>query len=153
MAVTMRRPYPAYRVNAYTPFTGEPMSEMNTTPLIDVLLVLLIMIIMTVPLASHSLEVDLPQGEGRPSNAPQISLSVTPAGQVIWDGETVSEARLEQLLARAATLDPAPVIRFRPDPQASYDDSVRLIAAVRDAGITRFAFIDNHLYREFGKGD
>jgi biopolymer transport protein ExbD len=152
MAVSFRRPYPAYRVNAYQASADQPMSEMNTTPLIDVLLVLLIMIIMTVPLGTHVLDVDLP-GEApvTPGEARQFSITISPAGQVFWDGEAVNQEGLGDRLAQAAALSPEPVIRFQPDPQTSYDASVQVIAQVRDAGLKKFAFIGNHEFRSFGR--
>jgi biopolymer transport protein ExbD len=152
MGVSFRRPYPTYRVNAFQASADQPMSEMNTTPLIDVMLVLLIMIIMTVPLGTHVLDVDLP-GEGPvvTGEARQFSITISPAGQVFWDGEAVNRDSLAERLTYATTLSPEPVIRFQPDPQASYDASVQVIAQVRDAGLKKFAFIGNEQFRTFGR--
>lgn len=154
MVAAFRRPYPAYRVNAYQASADNPMSEMNTTPLIDVLLVLLIMVIMSVPLAQHKLDVDLPQPTPPDTvipPAPQISVVIQPQGAVLWDGEAVTRSELQGRLAAAAEMTPAPVIRFRPDPQASYDDAVQVIALIGDAGISKFAFDGNEQFRTFGK--
>lgn len=154
MVAAFRRPYPAYRVNAYQASADNPMSEMNTTPLIDVLLVLLIMVIMSVPLAQHKLDVDLPQPTPPDTvipPAPQISVVIQPQGTVLWDGEAVTRSELQGRLAAAAAMDPAPVIRFRPDPQASYDDAVQVIALIGDAGLSKFAFDGNEQFRSFGK--
>lgn len=152
MVAAFRRPYPAYRVNAFQASADQPMSEINTTPLIDVLLVLLIMIILTVPIGNHVLDVDLP-GEPRviTSEAQQFSITISSGGQVFWDGETVDREGLAEHLAQAARLTPEPVIRFQPDPQASYDASVQVIAQVRDAGLKKFAFIGNEQFRTFGR--
>lgn len=152
MVAAFRRPYPAYRVNAFQASANQPMSEINTTPLIDVMLVLLIMIIITVPLGNHVLDVDLP-GESPPvtGDPQQFSITISPPGQVLWDGEAVNREGLAERLAHARTLSPEPVIRFQPDPQASYDASVQVIAQVRDAGLKKFAFIGNHEFRSFGK--
>ncbi len=149
------RPYPEYRVNAYAPTDTVPMSEMNTTPLIDVLLVLLIMIIMSIPIAQHELKVDLP-GETPPrptTPAPQISLSLTANGAALWDGEAVTTQQLQARLAETAAQRPDAVIRFQPNPMTSYNDAVQVINLVDDAGIEKFAFIGNHQYAEFGRGD
>lgn len=152
MPVTFRRPYPAYRANGYAAISAQqPMSEMNTTPLIDVLLVLLIMIIMTVPLATHTLEVDLPSDRGKATDAPQVSLTISAGGQAYWNGEAVSRAMLQQHLDAAMAQPVEPVIRFEPDPQTSYDASVQIIAQVREAGINRFAFIGNERSRTFAR--
>jgi biopolymer transport protein ExbD len=152
MVAAFKRPYPAYRVNAYQASANRPISEINTTPLIDVLLVLLIMIILTVPIGNHVLDVDLP-GEApvTPGEAQQFSITISPAGQVFWDGEAVNRESLAERLDYAGTLSPEPLIRFQPDPQTSYDASVQVIAQVRDAGLKKFAFIGNEQFRTFGR--
>lgn len=156
MVAAFRRPYPAYRVNAYqTSADNPPMSDINTTPLIDVLLVLLIMIIISVPLAQHELEVALPAPP--PVDAvplppsPQISVVIQPQGTILWDGVPVNRSQLQARLVSAAAMVPEPVIRFRPDPQASYDDAVQVIALIGDAGLKKFAFDGNEQFRTFGK--
>jgi len=157
MVAPFRRPYPTYRVNAYQVAADNPMSEMNTTPLNDVLLVLLvllIMVIMSVPLAQHNLDSDPPQPTPTDTvipPAPQISVVIQPQGTVLWDGVTVTHSELESRLTAAAAMNPAPVIRFRPDPQASYNDAVQVIALIGDAGLDKFAFDGNEQYRTFGK--
>lgn len=152
MATNTYRRYPTHRVNAFRPSADQPMSEMNTTPLIDVLLVLLVMIIITIPLRTHNMEVDLPSGESTTTTeATQISLTISPAGQVFWDGDAVNRAQLRERLANAAQLSPEPVIRFQPDPDAGYDASVQVIALVGDAGLRKFAFIGNEQFRSFNR--
>jgi biopolymer transport protein ExbD len=130
-----------------------PMSEINTTPLIDVLLVLLIMLILAVPITPHRLEVDLPAPSDVPvtSASQQIALSIDAGGQIFWQGTAVTSQQLQSYLNRAATLPDAPVIRFHPDPQASYDATVQVIAQVADAGLDNFAFIGNEQFSGFGK--
>lgn len=129
--------------------TPKPMSELNITPLIDVLLVLLVMIILSVPLATHSVEMDLPQDGPRGPESPQIALVVTESGAVLWDGEPVDRPTLQARLAQAATSPSEPVIRFEPAANASYNDAVQVINLVDDAEINRFAFVGAHQYREF----
>ena len=144
--------YPRYRVNAYQKRdSNQVFSEMNTTPLIDVLLVLLVMLILTIPIATHQVDVDLPSPGPKVADAPQVAITFSPGGTVFWDGEPVTASQLDARLARAAALDPAPVIRFQPDPQASYDAAVQVIVKVKDAGITRFAFAGNEQFRSFAK--
>ena len=151
MPASFRRPYPAYRVNAYAAAADKPMSELNTTPLIDVLLVLLVMLILTIPMATHVLEVDLPQDRSAPTLVEQVALTVSRSGQPSWNGEPVTRAQLEARLAQVALQEEQPLIRFEPHPQASYDASVQVIALVGEAGLTRFAFIGNERFRSFGK--
>jgi biopolymer transport protein ExbD len=151
MVATAYRRYPRHRVNAYQAHADDVMSAMNTTPLIDVLLVLLVVLIMAVPISTHILPVDLPQGPGSPAPVPQIALTISAQGQVFWNGSAVSHEQLRGNLASAARHNPQPVIRFHPDPQASYDASVQVIALAGDAGIDKFAFAGNEQFRTFSK--
>ena len=147
---------PLYRVSAFNASAylngQQPMRDLNTTPLIDVMLVLLIMLILTVPVTTHRLEVDLPAPTDVPvtSESQQIALNIDAAGQVYWQGQAVTRTQLQGHLDSAALLPDAPVIRFHPDPQASYNASVQVIAQVADAGIEDFAFIGNEQFRSFG---
>ena len=136
-------------LDRHYPATTRPMSELNITPLIDVLLVLLVMLILSIPIATHSVEVDLPNGPTTGPDSQQISLVVTESGGVLWDGEAVDRSTLEARLALAAAAEDAPVIRFEPEPNASYDASVQVINLVDDAQITKFAFAGAHQYRVF----
>lgn len=146
-----RRPYPAYRTDAYGAAAARPMMEMNTTPLIDVLLVLLVMLILAVPIATHQTQVDLPQDGTSVSRVAQVSLTVDAAGQPYWDGTPVNTPTLRQRLARVAAQAEQPVIRFEPDPQASYDAVVHVIALTGEADIENLAFIGNERFRTFGR--
>ncbi len=138
--------------NAFRP-VDEPLSTINITPLIDVMLVLLIMLILTIPLATHQIEIDLPGPPAPDSAAPTydtVALAVQEDGAILWNGEPVSRQQLDTRLAAAAALPEMPLIRFEPDANASYDDSVRVINAIADAQLDKFAFSGNHKYREFG---
>lgn len=148
----IRRPYPAYRADAYAASASKPMMEMNTTPLIDVLLVLLVMLIMAVPIATHQTQVDLPQSTiTRTTDVRLVTLTVDVAGQPYWDGVAVDTPTLRQNLARVAGQAQQPVVRFEPDPRASYDAVVHVIALTGEADIENLAFIGNERFREFGR--
>ena len=125
-----------------------PMIEMNTTPLIDILLVLLIMFIVTIPLATHSVKLDLPTGPLPPVPLePEVHvLEMNAAGTLRWDGAPVSEAALpERLRTLRATL-PAGVLHFRTDGAARYEDFDRVLAAVKRERVERLGFLGNERF-------
>ncbi|MEZ5681151.1 MAG: biopolymer transporter ExbD [Erythrobacter sp.] len=127
-----------------------PMSEMNITPLIDVMLVLLIMFIMVIPIATHSLLVPLPNGEGEFETLGINTVHIDAADRLYWNGNALDRQQLLNQLADAASLPEQPVVRFEPDARASYDRSAKTIALIKDSGIERFAFVGNEKYRSFG---
>jgi biopolymer transport protein ExbD len=132
-----------------------PLSEMNTTPLIDVMLVLLIMLIMTIPLASNSLDVDLPQGPPpRPLDQPdpvRNLLVVERDGGLRWNDDPVTEAQLAAQLGEVRAMRPEPEVQFRPEPNASYERSARVLLLVKQSRVSRFGFLDNEKYRDFDR--
>ena len=130
------------------------MSEMNVTPFIDVLLVLLIMLILAVPVNVHQTTVDLP---GDPGLTPiheiraENTVGITPADQLLWNGNPVTREELSAQVAAASALEDEPLLRFEPDALASYNESAHTITLIKDAGAKRFAFVGNHNYRYFGR--
>ena len=133
---------------------GEPLGEMNTTPLIDVMLVLLVMFILAVPVAVHQLPFDLPTPPPTPIQTPirpQNDLTIDAQGQPAWNGKTLSEAALFSVLQQAASLNPEPLVRFTPVGGAPYGASARVLRLIKFAGITSFAFIGNEQYGAFEK--
>lgn len=128
-----------------------PIGAINTTPLIDVMLVLLIMFVITIPVATHSVDVDLP---GEPCHECSLSeltnkVTVTASDTLLWNGEPVSEMQLAGLLAQTRTLAVEPELQFEPDANASYSLSARTLAAIDASGVTRFGFVGNERYRQF----
>jgi biopolymer transport protein ExbD len=133
----------------------EPLSELNTTPLIDVLLVLLILLVITIPPATHSLDLALPSGSCEP-NCPPIdpqsnTVSVSAAGAVTWNGSAVSQAELAGLLALTLHLPKEPVLQFEPEAGARYALTAETIRTIKLSGVTAFGFVGNERYAEFGK--
>jgi biopolymer transport protein ExbD len=134
---------------------GEPMMEMNTTPLIDVMLVLLIMFIITIPVATHSVDIDLPQATP-PTNIPppdtiKNKVAITPDNKVLWNGSPVNNGQLVSLLQQTLTYATEPELQFQPDPQASYELSARVLTIIKGSKVTKFGFVGNEQFSEFSK--
>ena len=129
---------------------GQPMSEMNITPLIDVMLVLLIMFIIVIPIATHALAIPLPNGKGIFRTEAINTVHIDARDRLYWNGQSLDRQQLLNQLAGAAALTDQPQIRFDPDPRASYARSARTIALIKDAGIEKFAFVGNERHRVFG---
>lgn len=130
------------------------MGEMNVTPFIDVLLVLLIMLIMAVPIKVHETTVDLPSDNacrGCVMKDDQNTVAITASDQLLWNGTQVTREQLKSQVAAASALESQPLLRFEPDANAGYDISAKTITAIKEAGATRFAFIGNQNYREFDR--
>ena len=130
---------------------GAPMMEMNMTPLIDVLLVLLIMFIITIPIQTHAVKVDLPvNSKNQPQNPvdPQKNkISIDTAGTVAWNGSPVDEVTLRQYLDQSAGMTPEPELHFQPDPESKYEVVDRTLAVIKRSAITKLGFIGNEQYR------
>ena len=134
---------------------GEPMMDMNMTPLIDVLLVLLIMFIITIPVATHSVDIDLPQGNPPPQDIVvdpvKNKLVLTQADQILWNGTPVDSGQLVTLLSETTRMSVEPELQFEPEPLASYDISAKVLQIIKTSGVTKFGFVGNEKYRAFGK--
>ena len=130
---------------------GEPMMDMNMTPLIDVLLVLLIMFIITIPIQTHAVKVDLPVNDPRQQKPPidpeKNKVSIDPAGVVSWNGAPVDEVTLRQYLDTSSAIKPEPELHFQPDPQARYEVVDRTLAVIKRSAVSKLGFIGNEQYR------
>ena len=135
---------------------GEPMMEMNTTPLIDVMLVLLIMFIITIPVATHAVNIDLPSPNPNPPPENQIDpvknkIVLTQAGQILWNGDQINDGELVRNLQATLQMDVEPELQFEPEANASYDISAQVLKIIKSSGVTKFGFVGNERYRVFGK--
>ncbi|MEE9433816.1 MAG: biopolymer transporter ExbD [Sphingorhabdus sp.] len=136
---------------------GTPMMEMNTTPLIDVMLVLLIMFIITIPPITHAVDIDLPVPS--PDEVPDPvepivnQIIVEQSNQLLWNGQPASLDQVAQYLRQTKSMAVEPELQFQPDPNANYDTVDRVLAEVRKSEITKFGFVGNEQYRVFDKAD
>lgn len=129
-----------------------PAGEMNVTPFIDVLLVLLIMLILAMPVNVHQATVDLP-GEPpialKPIEAVN-TITIDQADRLFWNGDAVSASELRAQISAASAEPAKPLLRFEPDALTSYDRAARTIVLMKEAGADGFAFVGNAQYRDFG---
>ena len=121
----------------------EVMSEINMTPLVDVMLVLLIIFIITLPVISHSIKIDLPRVDNKPNEikAETISLSITDKAEIYWNDKLISKSELTHDLSVAAQQQPQPEFQLRGARQVEYEHVVQLMAAVQKAGIQKLGFV------------
>jgi biopolymer transport protein ExbD len=128
---------------------ADVMVEMNTTPLIDVMLVLLVMLIITIPIQLHSVNLDMPSAAAPPPLVePQVvRIDVTAAGQLLWNGELLADrAALEAKLGAAATLADQPEIHLRPDRRAKYDSVAGVLAAAQRHGLAKVGLVGSEQF-------
>ena len=119
------------------------LSEINMIPLIDVMLVLLIVFIITVPVMKHSVNVDLPQAatQTNPDKPDTVRLSVDAQGRYHWNDAEISDEALPHKLAEVATLDPQPDVHIRGDKAVRYERVAQALAAAQRAGVRKLAFV------------
>ena|ERR1041384_8441204 len=130
---------------------GEVMCEMNTTPLIDVMLVLLIMLIITIPIQTHAVKLNMPQNSGAnaPSEPPKVvQIAIAADGTIKWDGESVQDREgLESRISEAARQTPQPEVHLRPDAAALYDVVAMVMASAQRLGLTKIGVTGNEAFR------
>ena len=129
--------------------SGEPMMEINTTPLIDVMLVLLIMFIITIPIQTHAVKLDLPQNTNTPPPPilPQKNIVVVTAqGQVLWNGNPVTMQQLRQYLDTTQQMNPVPELHLQPEATARYELVDEVLAVTKRAHVQKMGFVGNEYY-------
>ena len=127
----------------------EPMMEINTTPLIDVMLVLLVMLIITIPIQLHAVNLDLPVGTPPPPLTPPevVKIDIDATSTIRWQGEHVADrADLEARMAAAAALPIQPEVHLRPDKAASYDSFAQVMVSAQKLGLTRLGVVGSEQF-------
>src|SRR3954452_19912267 len=119
------------------------MSEINMTPLVDVMLVLLIIFIITIPVINHAVKLDLPRAASQPNDVKpaHVDVSIDAAGIVSWDGQPVDEPALKTRITAVASLTLQPELHFRADRKTPYENVAQLMAAAQSGGINKIGFI------------
>jgi biopolymer transport protein ExbD len=131
---------------------GEPMVDINTTPLIDVMLVLLIMFIITLPVMTHAVKLDMPRATQAPppdsEKTEPIKLDIDWDGSVIWNGSLVKLEDLEGYFRSEAARSPQPELHVRPDRRADYDTVAKVLALAQRNGMQRIGFVGNEQFMD-----
>ena len=129
---------------------GEPMMDINTTPLIDVMLVLLIMLIVTIPPQTHAVKLDLPvnqpQNTPPPVNPVKNVVSINNQDQVLWNGTPVSMQQLRQYLDTTQQMNPIPELHLQRDATARYEIVDEVLAVTKRAHVQKMGFVGNEYY-------
>ena len=132
---------------------GEPMMDINTTPLIDVMLVLLIMFIITIPLQTHAVKLDLPQDQPNQQPPPidpvKNKIVISPQDQVLWNDSPIDLVRLRQYLDVTQTMNPVPELHLQPEPNARYELVDEVLAVTKRARVEKMGFVGNEAYAVF----
>jgi len=121
----------------------KPMADINVTPMVDVMLVLLVIFIITAPLFTHAIKLDLPAAQSAP--APEkpdtISLSINAQGKVFWNNDEIAPTDMESRLATAAQKKPMPELQLRADKETRYEVIAQVMSSAQANGLTKIGFV------------
>jgi biopolymer transport protein ExbD len=135
------------------PESAEPMMDINTTPLIDVMLVLLIMFIITIPVQTHAVKLDLPvnqpQNQPPPVDPVKNEVAILPGDVVMWNARPVNLTTLRQYMQITTTMTPVPELHLKPHPEARYEMVDEVLAVAKRAQVTAMGFVGNEAYANF----
>jgi biopolymer transport protein ExbD len=124
---------------------GRPMAEINMIPLIDVMLVLLVIFIITTPLLTHSVKIDLPKATSHPNltQPDNVQLGIDAQGTVYWNGEVIGMDDMRVRMASAAKLNPQPELHIRADRTTQYQVLAEVMAEASKAGLVKIGFVSD----------
>jgi biopolymer transport protein ExbD len=131
---------------------GEPVMDINTTPLIDVMLVLLIMFITTIPPQSHAVKLDLPQNSNTPPppiDPVKNKIVILANGTILWNGAQVNQQQLRLFLEASQQMTPLPELHLQPEPNAPYGLVDEVLAVTKFAKVEKMGFVGNEAYGNF----
>ena len=130
--------------------SGEPMLDINTTPLIDVMLVLLIMFIITLPIQTHAVKLDLPVNQNTPPPPIQPlknTVGVTAQNVITWNGNPINMDQLRTYLEVTQQMNPVPELHLQPDATARYELVDEILAVTKRAHVQKMGFVGNEYYQ------
>jgi len=129
------------------------MMDINMTPLIDVMLVLLIMFIITIPIQTHAVKLDLPVDSPNtpppPIDPVKNKVVITQNGQILWNGAAVNQDQLRQYLEVSQQMNPIPELHLQPEPEAKYELVDEVLAVTKRAHVEKMGFVGNEAYMKF----
>jgi len=122
---------------------SDVVSEINMTPLVDVMLVLLIIFIITIPVINHAVKIDLPKAQSQANTvqAEKINLSIDAQGNILWNTVLINEPDLKMSLLKLAQQTPQPELHLSADRQIAYEHVAKIMALAQTSGITKLGFI------------
>jgi biopolymer transport protein ExbD len=132
---------------AINPFSDDDdsalMNEINMTPLVDVMLVLLIIFLVTIPAMQHAIKIDLPHASSQPDNVKpaHLDVAVRADGSILWDGHPVADDVLRARIAEAARANPQPELHLRADRKVPYERVADVMAAAQAGGLAKIGFV------------
>ena len=129
---------------------GEPMMDINTTPLIDVMLVLLIMFIITIPVQTHAVKLDLPVNQPNQTPPPidpvKNKIVINAQDQILWNGNPVDPNQLRLYLDQTQQMNPVPELHLQPDATARYEKVDEVLGITKRAHVQKMGFVGNEYY-------
>ena len=132
---------------AMSPFAGDEddglMNEINMTPLVDVMLVLLIVFMVTIPVIRHAVKIDLPHASSQKedSKPAQVTVSIDADGNLLWDEQKISDETLQAKIAAAAQQNPQPELHLSADRKVAYEKVAQVMSAAQAGGLTKIGFV------------
>lgn len=124
-----------------SPGDSEPMLEINTTPLIDVMLVLLIVFIISLPIMTHAVKLDIQSSPGPATPRETINIEIEYGGALLWNGNVVDEAQLEQHFRRESRKQPQPDVRVLANSRSKYDTFAHVLAVAQRSGMKNIGVV------------
>jgi len=117
--------------------------EINTTPLVDVMLVLLIVFMITIPVMNHSVKIDLPRASSQPDQIKpeSIDLSIDAQGKLYWNEQSIDAAQMKARMAEAARKNPQPELHLRAERTTQYEKVAQVMAAAQTGGLSKIGFV------------